>query len=66
MTETMCLYVCITVIVVMLIIAVAFVLVYGVSYYDFEQEKKENKAISLDLARMQKQCNELYAMFSEK
>lgn len=65
MTETMCLYVCITVVLVALIIAVACVLVNGVSCFDFEQIKKENKVLFLELARMQEQCNGLYAMFSE-
>lgn len=63
MTNEMCLYVCVTVVIVAFIIAVAYVLVNGVSYFDLRNYDKQYNLMREELARLQIQCNRIYEAY---
>ena len=63
MTNEMCLYVCVTVVIVTFIIAVTCVLVNGVSYFDMRNYDKQYNLMREELARLQIQCNIIYEAY---
>ena len=60
MANEICLYICITVIVIVLILSVAHVATDGVSYRDMKQCKREYEIMREEVRRLQIQCNKIY------
>ena len=63
MSELMVLYICVTVLIIVFIIAVAYVLVNGVSYFDLREYEKRYALIHEEVARLQIQCNGIYEAY---
>lgn len=62
MTELMCLYVCVTVVLIVLILAIAYIYVDGVMA---NKSVIESSQLDHEIRRLQEQCNILYALINE-